>query len=156
MRVSNVFRSKIFSPIVAAAIALAPIASAQSQSSEFGTVEVSIAFPSDYTPASKVCAQSTDNYYLLNCVETEDGPPGGTAELSLRPGEYFIFAAVLGQRTAGGDLFTLYHAAPGANSQPVPVSVSAGQRQRQVLLLAMRDYVSEVQSLRTALSHHSK
>lgn len=127
MSLSGILRYKLLLPVVTAAIALAPLASTQAQSSDFGTVEVQLSFPSDFTPAMKLCAQSTTNYYLLNCIDTEEGPPGITAEITVRPGEYFIFATVLGERTVGGDLFTLYHAEVGREAQPIPVSVSANE-----------------------------
>lgn len=128
MQAFNIRSYKMFLPIVAAAIALAPITSTQAQSSEFGTVEVQLSFPSDFTPAMKVCAQSTDNFYLLSCTETEEGPPGGTAELNIRSGEYFIFTTVLGERTQGGDLYTQYYVEPASGSRPTAVNVVAGER----------------------------
>lgn len=128
MQSSSILRYKLLYPVIAAAVSLVPLAPTQAQSDEFGTVEVQLSFPSDYTPAMKVCAQSTENYYLLNCIETEEGPPGMTTELTIRPGEYFIFTTVLGERTVGGDLYTQYYAEPGRESEPIAINVRAGEK----------------------------
>lgn len=95
---------------------------AQSNSNSFGTVTGQLSFPSDYLPEMTVCAQSMSNYYLLNCVKTAEGQ--STFELSVRPGEYFIFS----YSNPEGVPTTHYYTGSNESDRPLPVRVAAGRR----------------------------
>ncbi len=98
-------------------------------SSEFGTLEGTLSYPSDQLPALTVCAQSTQNYYLLSCIEAEANQR--TFRMTIRPGEYYIFsyrAGALRDGTTGNvrDAF-LYHTRSETSNDPLPVRVVAGK-----------------------------
>jgi hypothetical protein len=94
---------------------------AQGSLEGFGTISGQLSFPSDILPAMTICAQSTSNYYLLNCIESEDEQR--TFQMDVRPGEYFVFSYI---SESSGESITQYHANWGNNSQPIPVRVNAG------------------------------
>lgn len=98
-------------------------------SSEFGTIEGTLFYPSEPMPALTVCAQSTQNYYLLSCIES--AAEQQTFRMTIRPGEYYIFsyrAAVLQAGRTGNmqDAF-IYYTRSETSNDPLPVRVVAGR-----------------------------
>lgn len=93
-----------------------------------GTVEGRIAYPSDFTPAMRVCGQSTQNPYLMSCVSTEENQPAFS--LTLDPGDYYFFAFEANAFPDGRGYF-LFHTVggfqAGGSNVPASVSVVAGQ-----------------------------
>lgn len=97
-----------------------------------GTVEATIQYPSDFIPELRVCAQSTSNPYLMNCVDTAEEQR--SVEMMLDPGEYYFFSY---EEWTDGRQF-LFHSVggfrSGASNAPKPVSVRVGQTTQDVVM----------------------
>ncbi|NEZ61053.1 PPC domain-containing protein [Adonisia turfae] len=111
------------------AVASGQPTSQSSSSAGEGVIEGRLTYPSDYVPALRVCAQSTSNYYLLNCISTELDQT--SFQLSVSPGEYYVFSY---EKDTFRDADTnvmydafFYHANWEPNSNPIPVRVVAGE-----------------------------
>jgi hypothetical protein len=102
--------------------------------SEFGTVEGTLSYPAEAIPALTICAQSTQNHYLLSCIEST--AEQRTFRMTIRPGEYYIFSYRAGTNQAGAtdnaqDTF-LYHTRSETSNDPLPVRVLAGKTLRDI------------------------
>jgi hypothetical protein len=95
-----------------------------------GIIEGRIFFPSSYVPALRVCAQSTDNPFLLNCITTQEDQT--EYQLSVTSGEYFVFTQELEEEMiteSFGYRITQYYTTESTNSSmsPAVVRVIAGE-----------------------------
>jgi hypothetical protein len=98
-------------------------------SAEFGTIEGTLSRPAGATSNLTVCAQSTQNFYLLSCIDV--AAEQRTFRMMLRSGEYYVFSyqSGTGQTNAANnaqDTFTYYTRSETSNN-PLPVRVVAGK-----------------------------
>ena len=96
-----------------------------------GVVEGTVGFPSDYKPATVLCAQSASNLYLMSCVDSPRSDSRVPFRMALDPGDYYFFSYLDEVNSQGRRGFFYFHTPSsnrsGNSHQPRVVSVRSSQ-----------------------------
>ena len=109
-----VFKSALIGAIVLVALVFGAwyfLAAPKEQLAMPGSISGSVGYPSEGTPAQRVCAVRGAGATPV-CVETQDSPPASNTFTikNLAPGDYYVYASLIDPAAYGSDIPSTFKA----------------------------------------------